>query len=174
MGRSWGAGLGCSTLQKYQVHLAACAANSSSWSCSVHADMCHLCHAQVARLLLYKEYWYGTADSTSSGSKRLQLLPAHSFDVPVTQVSRPQPTDMSGTWNAFVMAANPAVEENPNTLQVRRNMAVESQLLRWLAACRCCWCTALKAPFAALTGTGSSTQCGVCWDPARAVSGGWR
>jgi hypothetical protein len=25
---------------------------------------------------------------------------------------------MGGTWNVFVMAANPAVEENPNTLQV--------------------------------------------------------
>lgn len=76
---------------------------------------------QVARLLLYKEYWYGTADSTSSNgsSKRLALLPVHSFEVPVTQLSRPQPTDLSGTWNVFVLAANLAVEENPNTLQVR-------------------------------------------------------
>jgi hypothetical protein len=87
---------------------------------------------QVARLLLYKEYWYGTADSTSSNgsSKRLSLLPSHSFEVPVTQLSRPQPTDLSGTWNVFVLAANLAVEENPHTLQVR---AVDTMqcLLRW-------------------------------------------
>lgn len=76
---------------------------------------------QVARLLLYKEFWYGTADSTgsSSSSRRLQLLPAHRFEVPVTELQRPQPADLAGTWNVFVLAAHPAVEENPNTLQVR-------------------------------------------------------
>jgi len=83
---------------------------------------------QVARLLLYKEFWYGTADSTSrsgsssaggGSSRRLQLLPAHRFEVPVTELQRPQPADLAGTWNVFVLAANPAVEENPNTLQVR-------------------------------------------------------
>jgi hypothetical protein len=81
---------------------------------------------QIARLLLYKEFWYGTSDSTSSsssssggGSRRLQLLPSHSFEVPCTQQPRPQPASLAGTWNVFVIAANPAVEENPNTLQVR-------------------------------------------------------
>jgi hypothetical protein len=116
--RSLGVALGC-------IALIECAPRclfhqQQRWRCSVRANIpCTLCAMlQVARLLLYKEYWYGTADSTSSGSKRLQLLPAHSFDVPVTQLSRPQPTAMGGTWNVFVMAANPAVEENPNTLQV--------------------------------------------------------
>jgi hypothetical protein len=78
---------------------------------------------QIARLLLYKEFWYGTSDSTSSsssgGSRRLQLLPSHNFEVPCTQQPRPQPASLAGTWNVFVIAANPAVEENPNTLQVR-------------------------------------------------------
>jgi hypothetical protein len=108
----------------------------------------------VARLLLYKEYWYGTAESTSgltrkskqlaaaavsadadtpsssssssagatSGSSAgyvLQLLPSHKFDVPVTDLPRPQPQQLAGSWNVFLVAANPIVEENPDTLQVR-------------------------------------------------------
>lgn len=80
-----------------------------------------VCRVQIARLLLYREFWYGTADSTSrsgGGTKQLQLLPSHSFEVPVTQLTRPQPSDLAGTWNVFVIAATPAVEENPNTLQV--------------------------------------------------------
>lgn len=107
---------------------------------------------EVARLLLYKEHWYGTATSTSgtlvrnkaallergaasapaaiavppsaAGESRalqlqLQLLSAHQFDVPVTQALRPQPDELAGSWNVFVVAANPVVEENPETLQAR-------------------------------------------------------
>ena len=104
------------------------------------------CCVQVARLLLYKEHWYGTAESasgslvrksrlldrqsqapadlpdsnsSSSTSKVLKLLSSHKFDVPVISMSRPQPQQLTGRWNAFVVAANPVVEENPDTLQVR-------------------------------------------------------
>jgi hypothetical protein len=115
------------------------------------------CCLQVARLLLYKEYWYGTAESTSGLTRKskhqqqaaasadaaapssssssssssdsetagvsagyvLQLLPSHKFDVPVTDLQRPQPQQLAGSWNVFLVAANPIVEENPDTLQVR-------------------------------------------------------
>jgi hypothetical protein len=106
-----------------------------------------MCCLQVARLLLYKEYWYGTAESTSGLTRKskqqqlaaaaadaaapsssstgltagyvLQLLPSHKFDVPVTDLQRPQPQQLAGSWNVFLVAANPIVEENPDTLQVR-------------------------------------------------------
>jgi hypothetical protein len=78
----------------------------------------------VARLLLFKEHWYTDSTSASASSSRLTLLPSHQFDVPVTQLQRPQPVDLGGTWNVFVTAANPAVEENPDTLQVRSQLVV--------------------------------------------------
>ncbi|WIA08431.1 hypothetical protein OEZ85_007868 [Tetradesmus obliquus] len=103
---------------------------------------------EVARLLLYKEYWYGTAESTAGLTRKskqlaaaaaaaaadadtpssssssespsghvLQLLPSHKFDVPVVNLPRPQPQQLAGCWNVFLVAANPVVEENPDTLQ---------------------------------------------------------
>lgn len=110
---------------------------------------------QLARLLLYKEHWYGTAEaangnlvrksrlldrqsdtpadsaetvpgsnSSNISMKVLQLLPSHKFDVPVISMSRPQPQQLTGRWNVFVMAATPIVEENPDTLQVGGNNCV--------------------------------------------------
>lgn len=99
---------------------------------------------EVARLLLYREHWYGTAESTGaataraaaaaegadsggsgsgSGGRVLQLVAAHRFDVPIVDVARPQPAGLAGCWNVFVTAAAPMVEENPDTLQVRGRAA---------------------------------------------------
>eukprot|EP00879_Flechtneria_rotunda_P029684 GHRR01032123.1.p1 GENE.GHRR01032123.1~~GHRR01032123.1.p1 ORF type:complete len:450 (+),score=206.08 GHRR01032123.1:188-1351(+) len=105
---------------------------------------------EVARLLVYMEHWYGTAESTSNsvgsknnrqktlsataaaavsqtgsshqsssscGSNVLKLLPSHNFDVAVIDMPRAQPQQLGGTWNVFLVAANPVVEENPDTLQ---------------------------------------------------------
>jgi hypothetical protein len=135
--------------------------NNVTVSIKAHAqqDMPVVCVSiclQVARLLLYKEYWYGTAESTSGLTRRskqlaaaaaagsadagapssssssedqtqiqttpgyvLQLLPSHKFDVPVINLPRPQPQQLAGSWNVFLVAANPILEENPDTLQVR-------------------------------------------------------
>jgi hypothetical protein len=123
---------------------------------------------------MYKEYWYGTAESTSGLTRKrkqqqlaaaavpadaaapsssstdgqtagvtpgyvLQLLPSHKFDVPVTDLQRPQPQQLAGSWNVFLVAANPIVEENPDTLQVTAVMpcvVVGLQVLYMHAAAR--------------------------------------